>query len=226
MTRPPDFICIGAQKAGTTWLYEQLRRHPQVYIPAKELDVFRRDLPFEVFAGGKPGQMVGDISPNYGGMPGIAEKIARRCPEAKLLLLIRDPVARAWSQYRMAVRLGNIPGDLSFMDAFQTNCRFMQRRGRYAELIADFSSGGGSLLVLDFERIAGEPTALLDEVYRFLGLDPVVDDQTAAMVFAPSRDARPIPPDAAERIAAYYRPHNARLRSLLPWRPSWIDDGE
>jgi hypothetical protein len=223
MTRPPDFICIGAQKSGTTWLYEQLRRHPGIHIPAKELNVFYKDLPLEAFAGAAAEQIVGDISPVYGAAPGIAAKIARACPRAKLVMLIRNPVERAWSQYKMAVRLGNVPRDVSFVDAFLDDRQWLQRRGRYAEIIGEFSGVGGPMLVLDFARIAAEPRRLLVDVYEFLGLDPVIDDACAAAVFASSRDSDPVSPDAADRAAAYYRPFNARLRDMLPWRPGWLD---
>ena len=221
MTRPPEFICIGAQKAGTTWLYEQLRRHPQIHIPAKEMNVFLRDLPLDDLAGAAD-QLVGDISPVYGAAPGIAAKIARACPSAKLIMLIRNPVERAWSQYRMAVRLGNIPRGVSFLDAFLDDRQWLQRRGRYAEIIGEFSSVAGPLLVLDFARIAREPRRLLADIYAFLGLDPVIDDACAAAVFAPSRHSEPIPADAADRVAAYYQPLNERLHEILPWRPGWL----
>jgi hypothetical protein len=139
-------------------------------------------------------------------------------------MLIRDPVDRAWSQYKMALRLGNIPRGMPFLEAFHADRRWLQRRGRYAEIMAEFTGCfPGRLLVLDFERISSAPSELLADVYRFLGIDPICDPVTARTVFAANRDPLPMPPSDAEHAAVYYRPHNARLRKMLPWRPRWID---
>jgi hypothetical protein len=144
--------------------------------------------------------------------------------DVRLLMLIRDPVDRAWSQYKLASRLGNIPRGMPFLDAFHADRQWLQRRGRYAEIIAEFTGRfPGRPLVLDFERIACAPAELLADVYRFLGIDPICDPVTARTVFAANRDPLPILASDAEQVAIYYRPHNASLRKMLPWQPRWID---
>jgi len=102
----PQVLCIGAQKAGTTWLYENLARHPEVFVPPEVKEVHYFDFLFhhpladyaEVFAAGR-GQVRCDITPNYGRLR--AERIRfchRVMPDARLIFLMRNPVERAWSQ--------------------------------------------------------------------------------------------------------------------------------
>lgn len=225
----PAFICIGAQKSGTTWLYEQLRRNPAVHLPAKEINYFFKDLPLDWYrerlAGAQPGQIVGDISPVYGVDPRIAGRIAATVPDAKLILLIRDPVERAWSQFKMATKLGNIARGTPFLEAFFENRQYMQRRGRYAEIINDFGGPGvvgKTMLVVDFDDIAAHPAEVIKTVSGFLGVEPRVDEAIIKSKFAVNRNPEPIASGDAEQVAAYYREPNRQLAAMLPSRPAWL----
>lgn len=219
----PDFICIGAQKAGTTWLYEQLRRHPDVWMPGKEPNTFYRAKRWVREAVPPAGRVIGDISPVYGAAPGVAERIARLCPGARIVMVLRDPVARAWSQYRMAVRLGNIPAGRTFREAFASDCRWLARRGRYAEIIGEYQAFGDRMLLVDFRRIATEPAAVIAEVCDFLGIGAFVDSEAVGTRYAAARDSRAIDEADAAAVAEYYRPHNGMLRDLVPWRADWME---
>ncbi|MEM8523431.1 MAG: sulfotransferase [Bacteroidota bacterium] len=106
----PDFLIIGTQKGGTTWLRRMLITHPDIYIPPypEEVHFFNRaieqpDLYFALFniqeAGGK---LLGEKSPNYFHMPEKAIRFVKTLlPEVKLVVILRNPVERAWSQARM-----------------------------------------------------------------------------------------------------------------------------
>jgi hypothetical protein len=111
--RLPDFLCLGAQRAGTTTLHDHLRRHPDVYLPAaKEIHYFslhaHRPLRWyeSWFARAAPGQRAGDISPYYLFHPRAPAAIANALPQARLIVLLRDPVDRALSGYFHARRHG------------------------------------------------------------------------------------------------------------------------
>lgn len=104
----PDFLGIGYMKCGTTWLYENLRAHPDVFMSAsKELRFFEGG---NVRAGlrsyarnfeAADGRVCGEISPPYAWLP--TERISfihRVMPDVRLLVLLRDPVAREWSRVR------------------------------------------------------------------------------------------------------------------------------
>jgi hypothetical protein len=102
--RLPDFLGIGAQKAGTTWLHSNFRAHPQIYIPSKkELHYFDNHYYHSLksysdyFREGK-NKIMGEITPDYGILSEDRVKVIRKImPEIKLILLLRNPIDRAWS---------------------------------------------------------------------------------------------------------------------------------
>jgi Sulfotransferase domain len=128
----PDFLIIGAQKAGTTALYAYLRGHPAIAGPPwKEVSFFDRhyargaawyrgNFPNRLYlrrmqarAGVAP--LVGEASPSYLFHPLAPERVAALVPEARLVALVRNPIDRALSHYHHEVALGR--ESLSFEDA-------------------------------------------------------------------------------------------------------------
>ena len=153
MTIPPegpDFLIIGAQKAGTTSLFEYLIRHPGVAAPnKKELHFF--DVPDRFrhgaawyralfpsldpsFAGHSSRRPVtGEASPYYLFHPRVPASVAGLFPQVKLIALLRNPADRAYSQYQMWVRAGKEP--LSFDDAIAAEPKRLD--GAEVRLLAD-----------------------------------------------------------------------------------------
>jgi hypothetical protein len=130
----PDFLVIGAAKAGTTALHEYLRQHPQVCMSRRkepnffafdqqpprfggpgDRTILNRDVIWRFddylrqFVHARPGQVVGEISPRYLDTPGAAERIRGRLPEARLVAILRQPADRAWSHFSMRRRDGFEP---------------------------------------------------------------------------------------------------------------------
>jgi hypothetical protein len=136
----PNFLVIGAQKAGTTALYHYLNQHPQVYMcPVKEPHFFTYeggDLKFsgegrgyaapvtriedysELFRGAAGETAVGEASTSYIYFERAIERIRRYVPDAKLIAVLRDPAERAYSNYLHCVRGGREPLE-SFEQALQ-----------------------------------------------------------------------------------------------------------
>jgi hypothetical protein len=230
----PDFLCVGAQKAGTTWLYQQLRRHPQIFLPRKELDFFCTcgDVSSYAayFADATPGQLCGDISPNYAAQSGLAARIQQVCPNATILHLVRDPVARAFSQWKMARYIRRIPRDLRFIEAFRNDVQNMRGRGEYIRIIdeyAQFYPMGEASAVFFFDQLRAQPAALLRAVLRFLRVDASWQPPGLHEIVIPSAEHTVLPEDEAREAAAYYRPFDERLRlrlelPQLPWEESQI----
>jgi hypothetical protein len=115
----PNFIIIGAGKAGTTALYQYLRSHPQIFLPeVKEPDFFtdkgnwHRGVEWyeQLFATARPEhRAVGEASPSYTNFPrfvGVPERIHRVVPGAKLVYLVRHPIRRMQSNYLQRVQGG------------------------------------------------------------------------------------------------------------------------
>ena len=108
-----DFIIIGAQKAGTTSLFRYLNEHPNIYMPPGKENPFFSDN--ETFARGwawyineyyneAPAERVwGKATPPYMTYPGVPGRIRRILPDVKLIALLRNPLERAYSHYRMCV---------------------------------------------------------------------------------------------------------------------------
>ncbi|MCZ6678495.1 MAG: sulfotransferase [Candidatus Poribacteria bacterium] len=136
-TNKPDFLIIGAQKAGTTWLWRMLQQHPQVDPPKeKEIHFFGsaenyrngKDWYYSHFAGLDRSKITGEASPTYfydnvpywynqsrklevdRSLPTIPELITTELPNIKILVILRDPVRRAVSAYfhRMRRKEGTV----------------------------------------------------------------------------------------------------------------------
>ncbi|MEA2348788.1 MAG: hypothetical protein QOG62_2575 [Thermoleophilaceae bacterium] len=182
-TGPPDFVGVGAQRAGTKWWYELVVDHPRIERVAttkKELhyfDRFWRDefTPADVdryhgFFPRPAGSISGEWTPRYMHDPWIPRLLHRAAPEAKLLVMLRDPVERYQSgiarEQRLAEKRGQ-PVDASvWSDAYL--------RGLYSiqieRLIEHFPEE--CLLVLQYEACAEDPLPELRRTYDFLGVEP------------------------------------------------------
>ena len=125
--RLPQFLGIGVQKGGTTTLQRLLEQHPQVYLPPrKELHYFSLNFSKgeawyrQQFAEAQPDQSCGEITPYYVFHPQAPARIQALLPQARLILLLRDPVERALSQVAHSMRLGLEPLELEQALAAET----------------------------------------------------------------------------------------------------------
>jgi hypothetical protein len=179
VTGPPDFVIVGAQKAGTTWWHRLVTAHRGVRRAngaPKEIHYFDRfwSSPFSDadaeayhrFFPRPPGLATGECTPEYMYHPWTAPYLKQAAPRARLIALLRDPVERyrsalTWELWRGAPRHAIVPVDA-------------MRRGFYHEqlrrLLAHFDRE--QLLVLQFEQCVAEPVRELERTYRFLGLEP------------------------------------------------------
>jgi sulfotransferase family protein len=146
----PDFVIIGAQKAGTTALFAYLRWHPELTGPSfKEVSFFDRHFAhgeawYRAHLPARPRNLlvklrrgrwpsVGEASPSYLFHPLAADRVAQMIPEARLIAILRNPVDRAFSHYQHEVALGREP--LSFEDALDQEERRM--RGEVERMLRD-----------------------------------------------------------------------------------------
>ena len=113
----PSFFVLGAQKAGTTALHHYLAQHPDIFLPAVKETHFFNDGHEEFslgdnfylekyFVQAQKGQIAGELDPDYLYFPDCPRRIAAHFPNARLIFIFRDPVARAYSHYWMNVRRG------------------------------------------------------------------------------------------------------------------------
>jgi hypothetical protein len=183
----PDFIGIGAQKAGTVWLFKNLIAHPQIFIPQwKECHHFDSaywpdaDLYSMNFMGWNGG-ITGDITPAYAILDEERVRfMSSLMPEAKILFMVRNPIDRAWSQARMRFyRLMKDefpnPTDDDFFEYFSSRPSFS--RSDYGATLRVFKKyfPAENIRVLFFEDLVSKPEELLNGVFEFLGANTIED---------------------------------------------------
>lgn len=177
---PATFIGIGAQKAATTWLHDVLAGHPEVFVSEpKEIDFFSHwfnrgyDWYDAHFAAGAQRPCRGENSPSYLYDPAAPARARAYNPDLRLIAIVRDPVARAFSNHLHEVRMGRIPSDRTFEQAEARNPIYVEQ-GRYATHLQRWIDvfGRDRLLVLVAEEIAVDPDTALERTYAHLGLTP------------------------------------------------------
>lgn len=238
--RLPQFLGIGVQKGGTTTLQRLLEQHPDAFLPvAKELHFF--SLHFaqgegwyrQQFAGAGAGQRCGEITPYYVFHPAAPQRIAALLPGVKLIVLLRDPVERALSQYFHSLRLGLEPlpleqalvaepqrlaGAGDVLAAAEGRHRSHQEhsylaRSRYEQQLPVWEAlfPLEQRLVLRSEDLFTSPEQLWPQLLRFLELEP--------------RALPPLgrPANAGRGEAAAVEPAlRARLREQLQPTYAWV----
>jgi len=241
--RLPDFIIGGAPRSGTTWLYELLDRHPDVYMakPVKpEPKFFLVDHLYEKglqfysdtwFAQAAEWQLAGEKSTDYLESRAAAERIAHDLPYVKLVFILRDPADRAYSNY-LWTRMNGIE-----TEDFETALRLEPERertlpekwkfarpfsyfsrGLYADLLAEYFARfrREQMLILRFEDIDQRPAVLADRLHRFLGVAPRPDDVDGLGVINPSENRGETLNAASRRqLMARYADSNRRLAEML-----------
>lgn len=178
----PNFLIIGAMKAGTTTLYDDLCRFSSVYMPPeKEPEgLLQADEPAQLrryercFSAAKAGQLVGEASTAYAKRPeheGVAETAARILGrDLKVIYLMRDPVRRIVSQYQHEVGLGLEQRPIS--TAVREDPRYVafSRYGYQIEPWLDVF-GAEQICLLNFEAYVARRSETLARVAAFLGID-------------------------------------------------------
>jgi hypothetical protein len=265
MTSParilPDFILIGAAKCGTTSLYNYLSQHPMVHTPSiKETDFFnkkyqRGELYYRsfyptLFERAYRRKVLGDAfvtgeaSPYYLIYPYAAQRVHHVVPNARLLVLLRDPVARAYSQYHHEVRAGR--ETLSFAEALSCEDERLDEewrrlqtdpsypafslehysylaRGRYALQLENWMQyfPKEQFLILASEEFYADTASVYLRVLEWLGLPPW--EPKRYQRFKDGGNYPPMEESTRHRLIEYFAPHNQRLYELLGKDFGWND---
>jgi hypothetical protein len=251
----PDFVIIGAARSGTTHLLGQLNAHPNVLPGPAEVHYFdthrhtyglgwyRSRFPTIAArsAAGRRGLhpvLTGESSPSYLAHPNVPGRLARALPDVKLLVLLRDPAARAASHWAWCLRqcgetrsfreaveaeLGppgddrgvRIPADRRIGDPL------VVRRGLYQPQLERWLTHfpREQLHVIVSERWFGETDAMMTEVEAFLGLPTGIP--LPKTMRNRNKSHPPYDEDVLARLRAFYRPHNARLAEFLGMDLGW-----
>jgi hypothetical protein len=241
--RLPDFIIGGAPRSGTTWLYELLARHPDVYM-AQPLTpepkfflvdhLYAKGLQFYSdtwFGAADAVRVAGEKSTDYLESSAAAGRIARNLPDVKLVFILREPADRAYSNYLWTRMNGLETEDLQTAlrleeereEQLPERWKFTRpfsyfSRGLYADLLAPYfvRFPREQMLILRFEDILNRPGDLAARVHRFLGIDMRPDDARGIGVINPSeKRGETLDADTYRELRARYAEPNRRLAAML-----------
>lgn len=204
----PNFLIIGANKAGTTSLYRYLGEHPEVYMsPAKEPGFFAFDVgqqPGEgdhaiggsletylgLFDGVRDETAIGEASTRYLATATAPARIRATVPDMRLIAVLRNPVERAFSAYSTRVFEGTehatfaeaVADDLDRRARGEGSQRFYVALGFYGAQLARYLEhfDRERLRVYLYEDLVADPASMLSDVYAFLEVDPTFAPDTTA----------------------------------------------
>lgn len=212
---PPDFVGVGAQKAGTSWWHQLVADHPQVARARgryKELHYFDHAhaaplsdeaiTRYQFYFPRPVGSIAGEWTPRY--LPDLwtHAELRRAAPDAKLLVMLRDPVERYLSGLTHEHSRGGRRGPNVALEATFRGLYHVQ----LTSLLAHFPRR--QVLVLQYEKCRQEPLVELARTYEFLGLDDVT--------FVPGSLDQQVNPTRAERQAVSQAMREALVTSYAP----------
>ncbi|WP_100499989.1 sulfotransferase domain-containing protein [Geodermatophilus chilensis] len=260
----PGFLIVGGQRCGTTSMYRTLSSHPAALPPVRHKGVhyfdtdyargmawYRAHFPMERTArvleqrlGTRP--LAFESSPYYMFHPLAAERIATDLPGVKVVVLLRDPVERAYSAHAhelargfedqdfetaLALEDGRLAGEAERLTADPfAHSHFHQHhgyltRGRYVEHLQRLEQvfGRERMHIVDSHEFFTQPEPVYDDVLRFLGLPhagyPAFERHNA-------RSRSPMQPELRARLEEHFAPYDERLVAWLgrpvSWRPELV----
>jgi Sulfotransferase domain len=192
--RKPNFFIVGAAKAGTSSLYNYIAQHPDVFMPElKEphffsewkspvLEIDSMEEYLRLFEEAPENARVGEASTSYLASTEAAQRIRRFNSDARIIMVLRNPVDRAYSQYWNHVRDNMEP--LSFEQALEAEPEriregqwhgfYYVEGGRYAEQVARYMDAFGrdSVRVYLFEDLSQDALGVCRDAFSFLRIDP------------------------------------------------------
>lgn len=177
----PTFLGVGVPRAGTTWLHTCLASHPDVYVPVRRKEIRFFDRHFEqglawyeaFFCPDEEAASyaaIGEISPQYLYDEACPARIASTLPGAKLLLMLRHPVDRAYSNYGFTVQRAKYRASF---DEFVESRPSVLERGFYSRYVTRYLEHfeRDRILVVIFEETFADLAAAREKLADFLGLD-------------------------------------------------------
>ena len=245
----PDALIIGGQKCGTSSIYNYLLQHPQIAgvikrpnprtgrWVAKEVHYlnqrgankqparwYRAHFDYR-----KAGIINLEATPDYLTSAEAPIGALELIPQAKFIVVLRNPVDRAFSAYQHMLREGvvqesfaaHIERRLSEQQKIEFTGWDVLKKGRYAEgLERWFTNFSRSQFhIIDFRELVSEPSETVAGIINFLGLPQVPIDTVKK--FNDGRYADSMDPDLNARLREYFEPHNRRLESLLGFSMGW-----
>lgn len=175
--KKPDFVGVGAQRAGTSWLYHALDAHPEIFLPLKEVHFFDEkydegiDWYFSLFDASGSHTIAGEFTPDYLSEEQAMIRLAEDCPDVKVLVVLREPFERAYSAYNLYKAHGRFEG-ISFAEAVLIDKNIIQK-SLYSHQIERLFKlfPKENIKIYDFDDISNSPEKVVQDIYSFLGVN-------------------------------------------------------
>ena len=254
----PDFVIIGAQKSGTTSLYDFIVKHPDIVpTPAKELKYFstgyrfgklwyRSNFPTKIqryyfYKKTKKKLLSGEASPNYLFWQAAPSRMKALLPDVKLIVILRNPVDRAYSHYHMLLRLNRESISFEKVIKLEEEQRVRERKrmitdpdyihnrdstnlclanGIYVDQLENWFKyyGREKFLILTAEDLRENRQQTLDKVFDFLGVPSFQVEKTKSLNIG---NYEKMSEETRKFLIEYFKPHNKRLSKLLRCSFDW-----
>jgi hypothetical protein len=234
-----DFILAGAQKSGTTALHYFLTKHPDITMgDRQEMHFFDNE---EIFSGPvdyellhehfppvAPSTIAGECTPIYMYWKPAMERVWKYNPDIKLLMILRNPIDRAFAHWNMQRFKGR--ESLDFLDAIKEEKNRAREatplqsrrysyvdRGFYAEQLERVFQyfPREQVKVIKFEEFQGKKSETLDAIFRFLGLEPVLSTRDKDRNVVPYE--RQMTHEERKHIYEIFEEDIAKLEQMLDW---------
>ena len=174
--RVPNFLYVGTSKAGSTWIFDLLQHHPDVFMASgKGLYFFDSHFHYGLdwylnhfrSAGRQP--VLGEVSHSYLYSIDAVRRIADLNPDMKLMVCLREPVERAFSAFLDGVKNGRFAEELSFEQALELDPSLLDR-SRYATHLRPYVDrfGVDQIHVADFDELKSDPSLFARKLFDFL----------------------------------------------------------
>lgn len=192
----PNFLYIGIARAGSTWLFNMLQEHPDVYVPpAKDLYFFDQyydkglDWYLSHFQAAGDASAVGELSHDYYFCPEAPARIRAALPDVKLVCCLREPLSRLRSgyAYNKTTELGRGISleDYARREEVMVQFDYFRHLQRYVDLF-----GWEQLLIVFYEDLQQDPGSFIRSIYRFIGVDEDFAPPSLHQKINAARDAR------------------------------------
>jgi hypothetical protein len=245
----PDFVIIGTQRGGTTSLHAYLSGHPQVVTPttkelhfltdryARGLDWYLGQFPREL----PPHVITGEATPYALFHPLAPQRLREIAPAAKSIVLLRNPVDRAYSHFLLEWSRGDetldftaaLDAEMERLDGEEArlarDSTYVSHPHKHASYLARGEYGRQlerwfhvfrreQILVVRSEDLYERSAETLTQVANFLAIDP---DVTIPFTTHNQSSGPPLDPAIRRRLSEHFAPLNAQLADLLGWDPGW-----
>lgn len=251
----PDFLIVGTAKGGTTSFFNYLIQHPQIESPLKkEIHFFDRhfhkginwykmhfpvsgntDSPHKRF-------ITGEATPYYISHPLTAMRIKSVIPDVKLIVLLRNPVDRAYSNYKHMVRMGfeketfekaielensRTQGESekiiilgNYYSFKHHHYSYLKRSHYYDELVPWLNIfKRDQILIIQSEALYSNPEPIYKKTLEYLGVEVILPENFSK--FNSGGDYQPLAEPLRSQLIEYFKPHNHKLFELIGTTYNW-----